>query len=208
MGFFNLRRSPAPAEIAEIPLFPLHTVLFPGGMLNLKIFEQRYLDMIAACLKANAPFGVCLIARGSETGSAAEPHGIGTLAEIVKCDMEQLGILLLTVRGGRRFHVLEHRVGTGQSVTAQVRLFAENAPCELPAAHGQLVPFLQRIINDAGEEKLPQPHRLDDADWVGNRICEVLPIQNLAKQKLMELENPLDRLEILEKYLKQHRLLS
>ena len=84
MGWFDFTRSPtgSAVETLRVPLFPLNTVLFPGSVLPLKIFEQRYLDMAAACMKANAPFGVCLIEKGSEVGATAEPHAVGTLATI------------------------------------------------------------------------------------------------------------------------------
>lgn len=208
MGFFDFLQRGAKPETQEIPLFPLNTVLFPGGLLPLKVFEQRYLDMAAACLKNGAPFGICLIESGSEVGSAAKPHAVGTLAEIVSSDMEQLGILLLTVRGGRRFRILEQRVGEGQLLTGTVELLPATPAAPVPPERQRLLPLLKRIIGDLGPERVAEPHRLDDAEWVGCRITEVLPIQNLAKQKLLELDDPVVRLEILEKYLDQRKLLS
>lgn len=208
MGLLDFLRRPEKSETLEIPLFPLNTVLFPGGTLQLKVFEQRYLDMAAVCLKEKTPFGVCLIAKGSETGAAAEPHAIGTLAEIVQCDMAQLGILQLTIRGGRRFRVTARQTARDQGIQATVTLLPAEAALPVPTSRGRLLPFLQRIIGDLGRERMPEPHHLDDAEWVGCRITEVLPIQNLAKQKLLELDDPLARLEILEKYLDQRQLLS
>lgn len=208
MALFDFLHRPAKVVSLDIPLFPLNTVLFPGGILQLKVFEQRYMNMATACLKDKTPFGVCLIAKGSETGEAAEPHAIGTLADIVHCDMEQLGILLLTVRGGRRFRIAAHHAGGDQGIRATVTLLPEETAQPVPASRERLLPFLQRIIGDLGRERVPEPHHLDDAEWVGCRITEVLPIQNLAKQKLLELEDPLVRLEILEKYLDQRQLLS
>src|SRR5690554_6915795 len=109
----------------ELPLFPLHTVLFPGGRLALRVFEQRYVDMVAASLKADTPFGVCLIKRGSEVGAAAEPQAVGTAARIVHCDLERPGILQIVARGEERFRV--HSVATrkDQLVVAQVEPLAE-----------------------------------------------------------------------------------
>src|SRR5690606_9616731 len=95
----------APRAVTDVPLFPLHTVLFPDGRLALRVFERRYVDMVAACLKADSPFGVCLIKRGSETGPAAEPQEVGTLAHIVQCDLERAGILRIVARGAERFRV-------------------------------------------------------------------------------------------------------
>lgn len=210
MGWFDFTRSPAgnAVETLRIPLFPLSTVLFPGSVLPLKVFEQRYLDMAAACLKDNTPFGICLIDKGSEVGAAAEPHAVGTLATIGTWEMEQLGILMITAHGGRRFRIIDSTVGANNLREASVELLAETGPTPLPPERQRLLPLLRRIAADLGAERLPEPHRFDEAEWVGYRITEVLPIQNLAKQKLLELDDPLARLEILEKYLDQRKLLG
>ena len=210
MGWFDFVRSPSGAsvETLDIPLFPLNTVLFPGGLQSLKIFEQRYLDMAAACMKDNSPFGICLIDKGGEVGRAAVPHGVGTLATITNWEMEQLGILMITAQGGRRFRIIETQIGDGHLLEGTVELLAEASPTPLPPERERLLPLLQRIVGDLGPERIPEPHRYDDAEWVGYRITEVLPIQNLAKQKLLELDDPLARLEILEKYLSQRKLLG
>ena len=210
MGWFDFVRSPGgtSVETLRIPLFPLNTVLFPGGLQPLKIFEQRYLDMAAACMKDNSPFGICLIDKGGEVGRAAVPHGVGTMATITNWEMEQLGILMITAQGGRRFRIIETQVGDGHLLEGTVELLAEAGPTPLPQERERLLPLLQRIVGDLGPERIPEPHRYDDAEWVGYRITEVLPIQNLAKQKLLELDDPLARLEILEKYLSQRKLLG
>jgi len=210
MGWFDFMRSPGgtSVETLRIPLFPLNTVLFPGGLQPLKIFEQRYLDMAAACLKDDSPFGICLIDQGGEVGEAAVPHSVGTLASIANWEMEQLGILMITAQGGRRFRIIETRVAAGNLLEGTVELLAETGPTPLPQERERLLPLLQRIVNDLGPERIPEPHRYDDAEWVGYRITEVLPIQNLAKQKLLELDDPLVRLEILEKYLSQRKLIG
>lgn len=210
MAWFDFLRSPraAAVETLEIPLFPLNTVLFPEGRLSLKLFEQRYLDMAAACLRDDSPFGVCLIASGSETGEPAQTHPVGTLARIGDWEMEQLGILLVTARGGLRFRILETREAPGRLLTAKVELLAAGEPLPLPPERRRLLPLVRRIVEDQGTQRLPGPHRYDDAEWIGCRISEVLPVQNLAKQKLLELEDPLARLEVLEQYLDQRRLLD
>jgi Lon protease-like protein len=95
----------------DIPLFPLHTVLFPGGRLRLKVFEARYLDMVSERMRAELPFGICLIKSGSEVGGGAEPETVGTLANIVEADMDTPGILMLRVEGGARFVVEHTRIG-------------------------------------------------------------------------------------------------
>jgi len=210
MGWFDFVRSPAgnAVETLRIPLFPLSTVLFPGSILPLKIFEQRYLDMAAACMKENSPFGVCLIEKGSEVGTAAKPHAVGTLATIGNWEMEQLGILMITAHGTRRFRIIDSTVGSNNLLEASVELLAESGPTPLPPERERLLPLLRRVVADLGSERLPAPHYYDEAEWVGYRITDFLPIQNLAKQKLLELDDPLARLEILEKYLDQRKLLG
>ena len=122
--------------------------------------------------------------------------------------MEQLGILLVTTQGDRRFRIIDQEIGPNQSLTARVEIIPDNGPLPLPRERQRLLPLLQRVIKDLGNERMPLPHHLDEAEWVGYRITEVLPIQNLAKQKLLELEDPIARLEILEKYLSQRKLLD
>lgn len=210
MGWFGISASSdaSTAETLSIPIFPLKTVLFPGSLLPLRIFEQRYLDMATACLRDNSPFGICLIDSGEETGSAAAPHAVGTLAEISQCDMEQLGILQITAQGGRRFRIIDQQVGNNQLLQARVEIIPHNFGQAVPAARQRLLPLLQRILKELGSERAPEPHFPEDAEWIGYRITEVLPVQNLAKQKLLELEDPLIRLEILERFLEQRQLLG
>lgn len=216
MSWFDFLKKPVPAvsnqsaevQRLEIPLFPLSTVLFPGGVLSLKVFEQRYLDMAAACMKAGTPFGVCLIASGKEVGETAVPHKVGTLAQISSGDMPQLGILMLEVRGGRRFRIVTQTLEADGLLRAQVELLEEPERQEVPAAQQSLLPLLQKIAGDLGPEKMPEPHAFDDAAWVGYRLTEVVPVQPLAKQKLLELQDPVSRLEILHTYLAQRKLVG
>lgn len=210
MGWFGISSSSdaSTAEILEIPLFPLKTVLFPSSRLPLRIFEQRYLDMATACLRNDSPFGICLIDSGEETGAAPEPHAVGTLAEISQWDMEQLGILQVTALGGRRFRILDKQIGANQLLQARVGIIPHNFGQPVPAERQRLLPLLQRILKELGAERAPAPHYPEDAEWMGYRITEVLPVQNLAKQKLLELEDPLIRLEILERFLEQRQLLG
>ncbi len=199
-GFLKPDRPAPPAEL-EIPLFPLKSVLFPGGTLALKVFEQRYLDMSADCLKRELPFGVCLILKGEEVGEPATVHRVGTLAQVTQWDMEQLGILQLGVRGGRRFRILESRVEPGGLQRARVQLLDEPAAVPVPAAQEGLLSMLKQIAADLGPARMPEPHGWNDAAWVGYRLSEVMPVQLLAKQKLLELDDPVSRLEILYRYL-------
>lgn len=205
-SFGRSQSAPAKAERLDLPLFPLNTVLFPDGVLSLKVFEPRYLDMAATCLKDGSPFGVCLIASGQEVGAAALPHPVGTLANIAQADMEQQGILLLKVRGGRRFRIVTQSTGADGLLHAQVELLAEAPPQTVPEAQQGLLRLLQKIAIDLGPEKMPEPHLFADAAWVGYRLSEVVPVQALAKQKLLELDDPLARLEVIFTYLAQRKL--
>ena len=192
-----------------IPLFPLQTVLFPGGALPLKIFEQRYMDMAKACLKVEAPFGVCLIAQGGEVGAPAEPHAVGTLARIANWDMEQLGVLQVVVHGGARFRVLRHWAEASGLVCGEIELLPDAPPRPVPPDAAGLLTLLRAIVADLGGRgggAPPPPHRFDDATWVGHRFCEVLPIPNAARQMLLELDDPAALLAIVRKYLVQKKL--
>lgn len=204
--FFNRAESDQGPQVLSIPLFPLNTVLFPGSRLGLKVFETRYLDMTSVCLREKKPFGVCLVS-GRQEDEVLATHPIGTLADIVQADMEQTGILLLSVQGQERFHILDTARQEDGVLVAQVELFAKTSGTPLPPEYRRLLPLLMHIINDLGTEKIPEPHDFEDAEWVGYRLTEVLPVQNLAKQKLLELDDPIARLEILEKYLDQRKLL-
>lgn len=209
MGWFDFGRTPhaLPVDLQDIPLFPLGTLLLPGGQLGLQLFEQRYLDMAAACLRSESAFGICLIADGEEVGKAAKPHPVGTLAEIVDWDMEQLGILKIRVNGGPRFRILETTVGETQLLNGRVEIIRDGTPLPFPSERQRLRPLLQRILKEYGE-RIPQPHAADDPAWVSFRLIEVMPIPNLAKQKLLELDDPLIRLELIEQYLEQRKLLD
>jgi len=96
--------------LADIALFPLQTVLFPGGLLPLRLFEQRYLEMAKGCLREDRPFGVCRIREGQEVGDPATPETVGCLARIAHWDMAQLGVLNIVARGEGRFRILERHV--------------------------------------------------------------------------------------------------
>jgi Lon protease-like protein len=204
---FSPRRDVAP-QAAGLPLFPLNAVLFPGGTLPLRVFEQRYMTLVKDCFKRESAFGICLIAEGAEVGAPALPHKVGTQARIVAWDMTQPGILNITVRGGERFRILSSEAGREGLLQARVEPVAAEAEMPVPAALAALVPLLQAMVADAGTEHFPEPHRFEDAAWVGYRFCELLPIPAIARQKLLELEDPLSRLEIVFKFLAQRNLVK
>jgi Lon protease-like protein len=192
----------------RLPLFPLNAVLFPQGRMTLKIFEVRYLDMIARCMKTESPFGICLIEQGNEVGEPASPHKVGVEAKIVDWDMSTPNLLGLTVRGGRRFRVLEQVADTSGLITGIVQWFEEPPDEPVSPDHQGLLPLLKLIIGDAGQHVIPLPHRVDDAAWVGYRYAEVLPVPPLARQRLLELEDADLRLAIIHEYLVEHKLIQ
>ncbi len=186
----------------EIPLFPLGTVLFPEGLLPLRIFEQRYMEMSKACLRNDAPFGVCLIREGSEVGTPATPEEVGTLARIVHWDMQQLGLLQVVARGGARFRLLEQRVQPDGLVLGRVELLEDAEDAPIPEAFIACRELLERIAAEHGERLFAPPFRFDSSAWVSGRLAEVLPLPPAAKQALLAVDDGARRLEIL------HRLIT
>jgi Lon protease-like protein len=181
----------------EVPLFPLHTVLFPGGRLPLRIFEQRYMEMAKTCLKDNSLFGVCLIHQGKEVGEPAVPVGVGCLARIAEWDMPQLGVLQVTARGESRFRILDQRVQADGLLRASIELLPEGDDAPLPDAAARYAKLLERVI-EQHPALLERPHRLDSSAWVSARLAELLPLPVEAKQALLETENGRARLEKLD----------
>ena len=200
-----------------LPLFPLNTVLFPDGILPLKVFETRYIDMVRDCMKKDAPFGVVLIKSGQEIGLAAEPETVGCLAHITNWDAPQLGVLLLRTQGGARFRILETRSHKDQHLEARVELL-DNISSELKKEYAPCANTLELVIHDINgkgraehgadfENPFAETLQLNDAGWVADRWSEILPIPLKAKQKLLELDDPQIRLTIIDQYLQQHHII-
>ena len=192
----------------DIPLFPLNAVLFPGGRLPLRVFEARYMDMTRDCLRDQQPFGVCPIKQGKEVGEVAVPEDIGCLAHIAECDMQQLGVLTLRPSGGLRFRILETQADRSGLLRASVEPIAPEAETPIPPKFLGCANLLRLIATDAGKVQFDAPYRFDDAAWVGYRLTEALPVPLIAKQKLLELNDPVVRLEILYRFLEQRGLLA
>ena len=190
----------------QVYIFPLNTVLFPGGVLPLKIFEQRYLEMTKVCISEDRPFGVCLIKEGQETGTPAVPQEIGCLARIAQWDMRQLGVFHLLTEGTRRFRIVRSSVEKNGLIAAAI----ETLPFEPEVAPRDTLcsEVLQAIIAKIGAEHFPAPHRFDDAAWIGYRLSEVLPISLDAKQRLLQMSDPLARLSELSQILSEQGLHS
>lgn len=175
-------------------------MLFPGGRLPLRIFEQRYMDMAKVCLRDSAPFGVCLIRDGAEVGAPALPEDVGCLARIATWDMPQLGVLQIIAHGEQRFRILERRVHGDGLQTADVELIGSDADDAIPERCRRCVQLLERIIA-RHPDALESPARLDSCAWVSARLAELLPLPNDLKQALLELTDARARLEQLDRLL-------
>ena len=191
---------------SDVPLFPLNTVLFPGGLLPLRIFEQRYLEMAKGCLRDGTPFGVCLIREGAEVGAPASHEALGCLARIAQWDMQQLGLLQVVARGGERFRVLATRIRADGLILADIELLAEQADAPMPEQFRACQRLLERIVTEHGERLFARPFLLDSSAWVGARLAEVLPLPAATRQQLLELDDNLQRLEIMQRLLAQSAL--
>lgn len=186
--------------IPEVPLFPLRTVLYPGGPLPLRIFEPRYLDMISECLKTERPFGVLLIRSGEETGPATT-YDLGTLARIVDWYQGSDGLLGVTAIGEQRFRLLaSERRADGLNV-GDIEILGELGFHPLPDEYKPLAIILAGVLDDLGRLYEALERRYDDANWVGYRFAEILPISPEEKQSCLEMEDPLDRLQLVRKVL-------
>ena len=191
----------ASGQRLSIPLFPLHTVLFPDGPLPLRIFEPRYLDMVSRCLKTDTGLGICLIREGSEVGSAPEVFDVGTLSTISYWNKRSDGLLGITVRGQQRIRILSRVVAPNQLLSAEVELIPNEPEVEVPAQFAYLAELAQRIIEQLEPPYTTMERRLDDAGWVGARLTELLPLALARKQEMLELSDPIRRLDLLAQLL-------
>ena len=179
----------------SIPIFPLHTVLFPHGALPLRIFEPRYLDMISTCMKGGNGFGICLIKEGSEVGKAADTYETGTLSEISYFNMDANGMLCITAHGKQRFHILSKSVQANQLTIADVELLPNESEHNIPKEYLPAVDILRNLLEQLGYPFAKLDKHYDDASWVGSRLAELLPLRLEHKQYLLQLEDPVQRLD-------------
>jgi len=214
----------------RVALFPLSTVLFPQGVLPLRVFEARYLDMVRDCMRDGTLFGVCLITdpRASEVSRTTALAEVGCLARIEAWDMKQLGLLHIRAVGQDRFRLLRTETQVDGLVLGDVELIDPDDDAPVAPEHRPCIDLLTRILDDlrvqfeerrSAEDGLDQddalaqfpfaePFHMDSSAWVSNRLCEVLPVPPKAKQRLMELTDAPTRLQIVHTYLKQHSVLA
>jgi Lon protease-like protein len=201
----------------SIPLFPLDTVLFPDGLLPLQIFEVRYLDMIHKCISNGAQFGVVSLIQGGEVrkpGVVESFATVGTMAKITAWHTPMPALLQITCAGTTRFQVLSSEQLKNGLWIAEMEPIKDDQVVAIPAelqdtanTLGRLIASLQSERESRNEMPILAPYRLDECGWVANRWCELLPISSAQKQRLLELENPLLRLELIQDVLSEQGLL-
>ncbi|WP_326536477.1 LON peptidase substrate-binding domain-containing protein [Pseudorhodoferax sp.] len=192
---------------SPLPLFPLSTVLFPGGLLPLRIFEVRYLDLVQQCQRDGQPFGVVALHQGSEVRRAGAPAEeflqVGTLAHVRQFDKPQPGLIHIVCEGGARFRIQAARQLPHGLWTADAEALPADAAVAVPDDLRPVSQALAQLLDSLDERGIPKdqwpvqpPWQLDDCAWVANRWCELLPLPAATRQQLMELDNPLVRLEL------------
>jgi Lon protease-like protein len=188
-------------DTPEVPLFPLSTVLFPGGPLPLRIFEPRYLDMISTCLRNDHGFGVVLIRQGKEVGPALT-HEVGTMADIVDWYQGSDGLLGVTARGRGRFRIVSVREQPDGLKMGHIQPIGPEPSCELPKQFAPMARVLSEIIDELGSHYQDLDKYYDDASWVGYRFAEILPVPATERQTYLEMDDAERRLELLRPFLK------
>ena len=193
---------------SELPLFPLQTVLFPGGLLSLKVFEARYLDLMVACLREQRRFGVVALRTQPHNGApdpSADFEATGVVAELIEVDTMRAGMLQVSCRGMQRFALAAPRQQADGLWLAATSTLPDDVEVPPAAALLDTVKGLANAIatlKSQGAHPFLQPYQFDQAGWVANRWCEILPISMSAKQKLMELADPELRLQLVDEYLR------
>ncbi len=203
----------APAVQDTIPLFPLSQGLFPDGMLQLQIFEVRYLDLIKRCQQQQQPFGVAWIQQGSEVqvpGQVPTLHDHGCMAHIREFEPLQPNLFRIVCQGGLRFQLHEVLPGPYGVWQGRVSYTAQDPPVEVPAALQAYADRLGKVIASAQQQgvidKLPMfaPYHLDQCGWLANRYAEAMPISVALKLQLLAESDPLKRLETVSRFMQDH----
>lgn len=172
----------------ELALFPLKTVLLPGNKLPLKIFEPRYSDMVADCMREDKPFGVVLIHQGEETESEVDIFTIGTTATVCDWQNRDDGLLGITASGQRRFQILSTRIEHGGLLTAEIDYLDEESAAEIPDQYY----YMQELLSHITTHKPESP---DEGNFcrILYQLIYLLPLENTLKQQLLEVPHSLDR---------------
>lgn len=195
-----------------LPLFPLDIVACPGGLVPLKIFEPRYLEMVRACVANQSLFAIVTVLPEGET----DPEGyfpfanIGTAMEIVDADSSKFDLMMIRCVGKYRIKVNNYEQQYDGLFVSQVTVLPNDLPVEIPEDLQFSSEILKNLIDAWQEQKVPEnimpfvlPYHYEDAAWVSNRWVEILNLPLLEKQRLMQLESPIVRLELIQDILEQ-----
>ena len=191
-------------NLQTIALFPLHTVLFPGGPLPLRVFETRYLDMIRRSLKGEQDFGIIQIQTGSE-GETSSIYSTGTIARIVDWSQGDDGILGIVVHGGARFRVLQAETLPDGLNVGRVDVLEEDPGTLVPVEYAPMAEVLEKILNSLEDQYANVSRDMQNAGWVANRLAELLPLDMVDKQACLEIAEPLARLCQLQGMIRESR---
>jgi Lon protease-like protein len=181
----------------QIALFPLNTVLFPGGLLPLRIFETRYVDMVGRCTRDNEAFGVVLVENGSDTDRQVATAPIGTSARIVDFQTLEDGLLGILCHGERRFRLHARFQRPDGLNCAEIEWLEETGPAIVPLHLQPLIPLLREALAQLKTMGRFMAPDYEDACWVGYRLAELLPLDQKMLQRLLENDDPVARLELL-----------
>lgn len=181
----------------QIPLFPLSSVVLPGGLMPLRLFERRYIDMVKECFRNSTGFGICLIKAGGEAGVPSEPYPVGTSVSIVDFDQGADGLLHITARGEEEFTVLTYASSDTGLIIGEVEPRPAKAPTAMQPDYELLANKLELILSYLETDTRFDEKHLDDADWVCHRLLEVLPLAPDAKFELLQMNDNAERLTAL-----------
>lgn len=191
----------------ELPLFPLNSVVFPGGVLPLRLFEPRYLDMVKECMRNEHGFGIVLIKSGTEAGQAAEVYKTGTECRIEDWETLSDGLLGITAYGEAKIHIEDTYVKSDQLLVGKVQHLNVESDVELPEEFEAMRTLLQKVITQVGKPYTTLPAGYDHAGWVGARLAELLPLQSDIKQRLLEIDDHIVRLYHLKEAMQNSKFL-
>ena len=189
--------------IKSVPIFPLSVVLCPQGGLSLRIFEARYLDMVSQCLKQDRPFGVCMIVDGQEVGQAARCYQTGTLAKIVNWDQSDDGMLLIEAQGCQRFRIVDSQIAPNQLITATINVQNDATTIPIPDFFCDLKDLLYEVMKRQPSSLSLFENGGNDANWLGYRLIEMCQLDNVLKQRLLEIDDAIERLRTIQDLLSE-----
>jgi Lon protease-like protein len=194
------------AEMLEIPLFPLRSVLFPRGKLSLQIFEKRYIDLVAGSLRDGSGFGVILLKEGEEVikpGKSQQLHSVGTYARIIDWDQLENGLLGITVEGESKFHLQNHWSTDSGLIMGRVIFSEVDTPDKSRIPVGEemsgMTELLQLLEKHPAVQEMELQIDYDNLWDLGWRLSELIPVATEIRQELLELDDPWERIQLLEK---------